>query len=98
MLLARNSSVDRGKAIGYIEQAITVMETYAEARGDDDKDVRWLCMLLTTKIITNSVSSIRWTKDNGYSQRRTTRALNACSPSLLSSISQIAKCYDSVRK
>jgi hypothetical protein len=38
MLLARNS-IDRGKAIGYIEQAITVMNMYAEACGDD-KEVR----------------------------------------------------------
>ena len=53
MLLARNAAPDRLKAIGYIEQAIVVLEEHG---GDDHNDevmtiapfhpTRWLTLLL----------------------------------------------------
>lgn len=41
VLLARNTASDRGKAIGYIEQAIAVLEDHS-ADDQDDHNVRSL--------------------------------------------------------
>jgi hypothetical protein len=43
MLLARNTAPDRLKAIGYIEQAIVVLEEHGSA-GDNGDEVKTTCL------------------------------------------------------
>lgn len=87
MLLSRNSAADRAKAIGYVEQAIHVIENQAT---DAESEVLRFSGISCSQLMTNShYRTIRWTNDSGCSAHRTILALNVYSP--LSSNPNIGK-------
>ncbi len=76
-MLARNSAADRSKAIGYVEQAVSVIQ-----QSLDSEEVRsYLLILLPPSDDTRRL--IPWTSVSGCSARRTTLDLSVLSqPSL----------------
>lgn len=76
ILLSRNSPDDRSKAIGYVEQAISVLEEHSDQQEDNEfVGMRLLCVRHTNRcnrfILTMNV--------NGFWERRTTRVWSASS-------------------
>lgn len=62
ILLTRATGGDRSKAIGYVDQAIAVLEEHGDARDGDElvkfrsRSVSWLTYLYGSSILWTSVS------------------------------------------
>jgi hypothetical protein len=78
MLLARNTAPDRLKAIGYVEQAITVLEEHGgDDVGDEVMTIWPLDQVTHSFVVLPPKRHTRWTSVIGFSRLPTTRGLNA---------------------
>ena len=83
MLLARNTAPDRLKAIGYVEQAITVLEEHGgDDVGDEVMTIWPLDQVTHSFVVLPPKRHTRWTSVIGFSRLPTTRGLNASSMAL----------------
>jgi hypothetical protein len=82
-MLARNNANDRVKAIGYIEQAILVIEEHNQ----DDEVIFNIDLPLLEDA--KRCSLILWTNEVGYWRRRIIRVLNAWSECPSSTLVQV---------
>ena len=98
MLLARNTAPDRLKAIGYIEQAIVVLEEHGGDNDDDEVITPLFPPLNVTHpfVICPVTRHIRWTSVIGCLPLAITRGLSAFSTAspyaLRASFTHVSKC------
>jgi hypothetical protein len=82
MLLARNTAPDRLKAIGYVEQAIIVLEEHGGDDVGDEVMTIWPLDQVTHSFVLPPKRHTRWTSVIGFSRLPITRGLNAFSTAL----------------
>ncbi len=78
ILLARNSTSDRTKAVGYVEQAVAVLEEHSQNLQQEMENVRHKQTLMD-QLMGLIHRSIRWMNASGFLARLITLALNAYS-------------------
>jgi hypothetical protein len=107
MLLARNMAPDRLKAIGYVEQAIVVLEEHGSAddNGDEVKTTpsppwppKALGPVIYCSIAYPAKRYIRWTSVIGFSRLHIIRGLSAFSTALLEHVARRLTTFISIPK